>query len=975
MDQALSSLFPIHQIGADGFNWWVGQVESKKGDDPKESGRYRVRVVGQHLKDCDAVPTDELPWANVMMPVTTPYTDGLTTGASVGLEPGCWVLGFYLDNDKQKPIILGSIGHTKYATVTKNDDPNPAGKCKSFTTFTSPNVKPQAHYPTNAQSGVDKETKANVSSAGPPAADSANKPDKAPPILLAALAEYSETNPIGGKSCNIIANPKCGQEKNLKNSITTIIGDLLAANQSSSGQLGDYYVGKVNGFLYDKVEIARYHISRITRLVRSFIARIKGEIIKYIRKGIDELVKLIVGTEAATDELGNVNTGPAADPKVAFKPVKPKGNRLKTIKKIFDEIFKELGCTIEDLTDRISQFITDLIFGYLSDLFYQATCAIDTIVQGILNEILALFDSLVAQILGPLQELLGVLAAPLNLIGGVINKVLSLLGISCSGPSENCETIQKKCTDCGQNKEDDLDRLIKAIEDGALDYGSGLCEESTQVPPVTPTEVDFIGGVFVEPTPTPSSEPAGSDITPDSFLPGGTTVSDETFGEIGTPEDYDDPFTDEDLPTFVPDSFPDQEATDNPFYSVTANKSVVTEGETIDFTIKTLNVPLGTVLNYTLSGSKITASDIEGGQLTGSVTMTTNEEVVQITIAKDQTLETIPEVLTFSIDGTEASVAVVIDSEFELVPGINDNIVSLPTYSVVSDKPAYFEGENIVYTITTTNVEEGTVLNYTLVGSGIIPEFFINNSLQGSFIVQENTAEVVVAIEDNLNWQNNYILSFVINGTGAFTDSVLQADEDVIAATQEGVGTDGGVAPEPKIDKPLAGVPITDENGAIISIPILNKGDAYQKAPQVIITGKGYGATGIALLDDKGFVSEIRVTRTGTNYKINTPKDTNTQCIIDSFTLISPGIGYTSAPAVYINGESNIAKAVVENGYVIGVEILDRSKRYESLPEIIIVGGEGAGAKVLPNLFCLDIEELERKGYAKIGTGKYIDCP
>ncbi len=36
MDPALSSLFPVHQIGADGFSWWIGQVESEKGADPKK---------------------------------------------------------------------------------------------------------------------------------------------------------------------------------------------------------------------------------------------------------------------------------------------------------------------------------------------------------------------------------------------------------------------------------------------------------------------------------------------------------------------------------------------------------------------------------------------------------------------------------------------------------------------------------------------------------------------------------------------------------------------------------------------------------------------------------------------------------------------------------------------------------------------------------------------------------------------------
>ena len=50
MDQSLSSLYPIHKIGSDGFSWWIGQVETNKKDDPKRSGRYRVRIIGQHLK-------------------------------------------------------------------------------------------------------------------------------------------------------------------------------------------------------------------------------------------------------------------------------------------------------------------------------------------------------------------------------------------------------------------------------------------------------------------------------------------------------------------------------------------------------------------------------------------------------------------------------------------------------------------------------------------------------------------------------------------------------------------------------------------------------------------------------------------------------------------------------------------------------------------------------------------------------------
>lgn len=62
MDQVLSSLFPSHQVGSDGFNWWIGQIESNSSDDPKKSGRYKVRIVGQHLKDCNSTATKDLPW-------------------------------------------------------------------------------------------------------------------------------------------------------------------------------------------------------------------------------------------------------------------------------------------------------------------------------------------------------------------------------------------------------------------------------------------------------------------------------------------------------------------------------------------------------------------------------------------------------------------------------------------------------------------------------------------------------------------------------------------------------------------------------------------------------------------------------------------------------------------------------------------------------------------------------------------------
>ena len=145
----------------------------------------------------------------------------------------------------------------------------------------------------------------------------------------------------------------------------------------------------------------------------------------------------------------------------------------------------------------------------------------------------------------------------------------------------------------------------------------------------------------------------------------------------------------------------------------------------------------------------------------------------------------------------------------------------------------------------------------------------------------------------------------------------------------------------------------------------------------MIIGGGGSGATAVGLLDDEGFLTEIRVQSPGFGYKKNLATDNDVRCIIDSFTILRPGVGYTSVPDMYVNGELGIAEAVVDldTGFVIGARILNRQITFDRFPAIDIVGGGGYGAKLLPSLACLDTDALTTIGSTKIGTGKYIDCP
>jgi hypothetical protein len=88
------------------FDWFLGVVEDT--NDPKKLNRVKVRCFGYHTDDKTEVKTEDLPFATVMMPSTSPSVEGI--GQNHQLLSGSWVVGFFRDGPSaQDPIILGSI--------------------------------------------------------------------------------------------------------------------------------------------------------------------------------------------------------------------------------------------------------------------------------------------------------------------------------------------------------------------------------------------------------------------------------------------------------------------------------------------------------------------------------------------------------------------------------------------------------------------------------------------------------------------------------------------------------------------------------------------------------------------------------------------------------------------------------------------------------------------------------------------------
>jgi len=94
-------------LGLDGFVWWTGVVEDR--DDPLQLGRCKVRCMGWHDENIDKLPTNDLPWAQPLQPITSAALAGVGTSAT-GLLEGSWVVGFFMDGKQaQFPVIMGSL--------------------------------------------------------------------------------------------------------------------------------------------------------------------------------------------------------------------------------------------------------------------------------------------------------------------------------------------------------------------------------------------------------------------------------------------------------------------------------------------------------------------------------------------------------------------------------------------------------------------------------------------------------------------------------------------------------------------------------------------------------------------------------------------------------------------------------------------------------------------------------------------------
>ena len=270
--------------------------------------------------------------------------------------------------------------------------------------------------------------------------------------------------------------------------------------------------------------------------------------------------------------------------------------------------------------------------------------------------------------------------------------------------------------------------------------------------------------------------------------------------------------------------------------------------------------------------------------------------------------------------------------------------------------------------MTTTDVPNGTVLDFYIFAPELALSDVLDNTLSYKFTIKDNKATKLITFADELSFST--------------TIGVFAALKTGYAATQfavEGNAPFPLPTPTPVIPTPpIACQPVVSEEGEIIDIAICDGGSPYKTPPKIYVqgNGKGYGASAVADLDKDGFLKRIRVMRPGRGYPPNPP--TNLDCIITGFTIIKTGFGFDEPPAVFVDGDLDVAEAIIRDGVLVDIRVRDKSRTFTTYPKVkIVASAQGVGAIAIANVACLDKQDVREIAEVVGPTpeGEYIDCP
>lgn len=196
---------------------------------------------------------------------------------------------------------------------------------------------------------------------------------------------------------------------------------------------------------------------------------------------------------------------------------------------------------------------------------------------------------------------------------------------------------------------------------------------------------------------------------------------------------------------------------------ITSSATVVREGETVTFFIRGENIPSGTVIPYNILG--IDSLDIVGGAVSGTVTLLTVPGTNNV-----QANLTLGILEDFKTEGPE-SILLTVQPAFAYILEINNTVTvvdnsidTTPRAFLDTDVRRVIEGGNILLSIFTSNIPDGTVLDWEIVpfqSDITIADFVGLGNLIGVFPpLVANVANIVIQVADDFLFEQTEFFYF-----------------------------------------------------------------------------------------------------------------------------------------------------------------------------------------------------------------------
>lgn len=368
---------------------WTGNIASEKFTDiksPKGWGyRYKVRIFSWYTGDTNLIPDDQLPMANVVLPVTAGSGLG-GSGMTPSIEPGSIVTGFFMDGDGgQEPYIDGILANSNNNAPKKQGSGPTAGYAIFNDTYkdgTNPSKVPHDRI---IGPGKNKKPLSTIDALHIGTFCSADQKEDS--IQEVPLLDTSKKN----------NSPMKGVQKTISNLLITIQKLKKKFNEASALLGGTDFQGLIQKAIKAACKDLSGYIKSILQGVKAFSFN-----------KLDESVKKIAG-----------NLFPSEMPK------------------LYDKVNKgtdTLSCVFKNIIGGLGKLICGILDKLLDSNITTPSCAAQNFMDGILNSVLGTVSGALSAILTPMNALFGGVAS----LG---SNLLSTAGSVASSASSVVESI------------------------------------------------------------------------------------------------------------------------------------------------------------------------------------------------------------------------------------------------------------------------------------------------------------------------------------------------------------------------------------------------------------------------------------------------------------------------------------------------------------------------------------------------------